>query len=264
MAGPRLSGRTALITGGGSGFGRATARRFAEEGASKIVLADIRLDKAEEVKAEVEALGVTALAVQSDVGKVEVCEKLVEDTLAFVDGKLDVLVSNAAAFHGPESFLEFSDDTWFSDLAINLTASYILGQRCARAMAKTGGGSILYTTSINAQGAGAGIASYVATKSGIVGLLQVMAVELAKYNIRVNAVGPGPADTPRSVQLVGEETMEQFRKKFPVVPLNRLAAADDIANAFIFLASDEASYITGQNLMVCGGITAYVYNVPEE
>jgi len=264
MAGPRLAGRTALITGGGSGFGRATARRFAEEGASKIVLADIRLDKAEEVKAEIEALGATALAVESDVGKVDVCEQLVTETLAFVDGKLDVLVSNAAAFHGPESFLEFNDDTWFSDVSINLTASYILGQRCARAMAKTGGGSILYTTSINAQGAGAGFASYVATKSGIVGLLQVMAVELAKYNIRVNAVGPGPADTPRSVQLVGEETMEQFRKKFSVVPLNRLAAPDDVANAFVFLASDEASYITGQNLMVCGGITAYVYNVPED
>src|SRR5215213_2860262 len=232
MAGPRLSGRTAVVTGGGSGFGRATARRFAEEGASKIVVA--------------------------------ACEKLVEDTLGFVGGKLDILVSNAAPFHGPESFLEFRDQTWFEDLAINLTASYVLGQRCARAMAKTGGGSILYTTSINAQGAGAGFASYVATKAGIVGLLQVMAVELAKYNIRVNAVGPGPADTPRSVQLVGEETMEQFRKKFPVVPLNRLAAPDDVANAFVFLASDEASYITGQNLMVCGGITAYVYNVPEE
>jgi len=264
MAGPRLSGRTAVVTGGGSGFGRATARRFAEEGASKIVLADIRKEKAEEVKAEVEALGARALAVQCDVGDVAACEKLVEDTLGFVGGKLDILVSNAAPFHGPESFLEFRDQTWFEDLAINLTASYVLGQRCARAMAKTGGGSILYTTSINAQGAGAGFASYVATKAGIVGLLQVMAVELAKYNIRVNAVGPGPADTPRSVQLVGEETMEQFRKKFPIVPLNRLAAADDVANAFIFLASDEASYITGQNLMVCGGITAYVYNVPEE
>jgi NAD(P)-dependent dehydrogenase (short-subunit alcohol dehydrogenase family) len=264
MAGPRLSGRTAVITGGGSGFGRATARRFAEEGATKLVLADIRKEKAEEVKAEVEALGTQALAVQCDVGEVSACEKLVEDTLAFVDGKLDILVSNAAPFHGAEPFLEFRDETWFEDLAINLTASYILGQRCARAMAKTGGGSILYTTSINAQGAGAGFASYVATKAGIVGLLQVMAVELAKYNIRVNAVGPGPADTPRSVQLVGEETMEQFRKKFPIVPLNRLAAADDVANAFVFLASDEASYITGQNLMVCGGITAYVYNVPEE
>jgi NAD(P)-dependent dehydrogenase (short-subunit alcohol dehydrogenase family) len=264
MAGPRLSGRTAVITGGGSGFGRATALRFAEEGATKIVLADIRQEKAEEVKAEVEALGAQALAAQCDVGDVAACEKLVADTLAFVDGKLDVLVSNAAPFHGPESFLEFRDQTWFEDVAINLTASYILGQRCARAMAKTGGGSILYTTSINAKGAGAGFASYVATKAGIVGLLQVMAVELAKYNIRVNAVGPGPADTPRSVQLVGEETMEQFRKKFPVVPLNRLASPDDVANAFVFLASDEASYITGQNLMVCGGITAYVYNVPEE
>jgi NAD(P)-dependent dehydrogenase (short-subunit alcohol dehydrogenase family) len=259
-----LSGRTALITGGGSGFGRATARRFAEEGATKIVLADIRKEKAEEVKAEVEALGAHALAAQCDVGDVAACEKLVEDTLAFVDGKLDVLVSNAAPFHGPESFLEFRDQTWFEDVAINLTASYVLGQRCARAMAKTGGGSILYTTSINARGAGAGFASYCATKAGIVGLLQVMAVELAKFNIRVNAVGPGPADTPRSVQLVGEETMEQFRKKFPVVPLNRLASADDVANAFVYLASDEASYVTGQNLMVCGGVTAYVYNVPEE
>lgn len=264
MAGPRLSGRTALITGGGSGFGRATARRFAEEGASKLVLADIRQEKAEEVKAEVETLGAKALAAQCDVGDVAACEKLVADTLAFVDGKLDVLVSNAAPFHGPEPFLEFRDQTWFEDVAVNLTASYVLGQRCARAMAKTGGGSIVYTTSINSRGAGAEFASYCATKAGIVGLLQVMAVELAKYNIRVNAVGPGPADTPRSVQLVGEETMEQFRKRFPVVPLNRLASADDVANAFVFLASDEASYITGQNLMVCGGITAYVYNVPEE
>jgi NAD(P)-dependent dehydrogenase (short-subunit alcohol dehydrogenase family) len=265
MAGcARLKGRTALITGGGSGFGRATARRFAEEGAGKVVLADIRREKAEAVKAEVEALGARAFAAQCDVGDVAACDKLVADALAFCDGKLDVLVSNAAPFHGAETFLEFRDQTWFEDLAVNLTASYVLGQRCARAMAKTGGGSILYTTSINAKGAGAGFASYCATKAGIVGLLQVMAVELARYNIRVNAVGPGPADTPRSVQLVGEETMEKFRERFPVVPMNRLATADDVANAYVFLASDEASYITGQNLMVCGGVTAYVYNVPEE
>src|SRR5688572_19796626 len=173
MAGPRLEGRTALITGGGSGFGRATALKFAEEGASKIVLADIRGNKAEEVKTEVEALGAQALALESDVGKVEGCEKLVADTLAFVDGKIDVVVSNAAPFHHFESFLEFNDSTWFSDLAVNLTASYILGQRFARAMATTGGGSILYTTSISAKGAGAGFASYVATKAGIAGLIQV-------------------------------------------------------------------------------------------
>lgn len=260
----RLAGRSALITGGGSGFGRATAIRFAEEGATKLILADIRQEKAEAVKAEVEAIGAQALAVQCDVGAIEDCERLVASSLAFAEGKLDIVVSNAAPFHGPEPFLEFRDETWFSDLTVNLTASYILGQRCARAMAKTGGGSILYTTSINAKGAGAGFASYCATKAGIVGLIQVMAVELARYNIRVNGVGPGPADTPRSVQLVGEETMAQFRKQFPVVPMNRLASAHDVANAFLFLASDEASYITGQNLMVCGGVTAYVYNVPEE
>ncbi|MCC6792463.1 MAG: SDR family oxidoreductase [Thermomicrobiales bacterium] len=264
MSGPRLSGRTAVITGGGSGFGRATAIRFVEEGATKIVLADIRQDSADAVKAEVEALGAQALALQTDIGKIEACEQLVADTLAFVDGKIDIVVSNAAPFHGPEKFLEFRDETWFRDINVNLTGSYVIGQRFARAMAKTGGGSILYTTSINSNGAGAEFASYVATKAGIAGLIKVMAVELAKYNIRVNGVGPGPADTPRSVQLVGEETMEQFRKKFSVVPLGRLASAMDIANAFLYLASDEASYVTGQNLMVCGGITSYVYNVPED
>jgi 3-oxoacyl-[acyl-carrier protein] reductase len=252
-----------VITGGGSGFGRATAIKFAQEGASKIVLADIRLEKAEEVKAEVEALGASALAVQSDVGKIEACEQLVADTLAFTNDKIDIVVSNAAPFHGPEKFLEFRDETWFRDINVNLTASYILGQRFARAMVKSGGGVILYTTSINSNGAGAEFASYVATKAGIAGLIKVMAVELAKHGIRVNGVGPGPADTPRSTQLVGEELMEQFRASFPVVPMNRLASAEDVANAFTYLASDEASYVTGQNLMVCGGVTAYVYNVPE-
>lgn len=264
MAGPRLAGKSAVITGGGSGFGRATARRFAEEGASRIVIADIRTEAAEAVRAEVEALGAKVLALQCDVGAIEQCERLVADTLDFVDGKLDIVVSNAAPFHHPHAFLEFPDEVWFGDLAVNLTASYVIGQRFARAMAKTGGGVILYTTSINARGAGAEFASYCATKAGIVGLIQVMAVELAKHNIRVNGVGPGPADTPRSVQLVGEETMEQFRKRFPVVPMGRLASADDVANTFLFLASDEAGYITGQNLMVCGGVTAYVYNVPED
>ena len=264
MAGPRLAGKSAVITGGGSGFGQATARRFAEEGAARIVLADIRQEKAEQVKAEVEALGAQALAIACDVGKIDECERLVAETLAFVDGKLDIVVSNAAPFHAGAPFLEYPDEIWFNDLAVNLTASYILGQRFARAMVETGGGAILYTTSINSRGAGAEFASYCATKAGIVGLIQVMAVELAKHNIRVNAVAPGPADTPRSVQLVGEETMEQFRQRFPVVPMGRLASADDVANAFLFLASDEATYITGQNLMVCGGVTAYVYNVPEE
>ncbi len=264
MTGTRLAGKSAVITGGGSGFGRATAIRFVEEGATRIVVADIRQSAAESVAAEIEAMGAAALPIASDVGKTEECERLVSETLKFGDGKIDIVVSNAAAFDGGHPFLEYPDDVWFRDIAVNLNASYILGQRFAQSMSKTGGGSILYTTSINAAGAGAGFASYVATKAAIVGLIKVMSVELAKYNIRVNAVGPGPADTPRSVQLVGEETMEEFRKKFPAVPMNRLASAEDIANAFLFLASDESSYITGQNLMVCGGITSYVYNVPEE
>jgi 3-oxoacyl-[acyl-carrier protein] reductase len=264
VTGPRLAGRSAVITGGGSGFGRATAIRFVEEAATRTGGADRRRPPAESVAAEIEAMGAKAFPIASDVGKVDECERLVSETLKFAGGKIDIVVSNAAPFDPGHPFLEYPDDVWFRDIAVNLNASFILGNRFAQAMAKTGGGSILYTTSINAAGAGAGFASYVATKAGIVGLIKVMGVELAKYNIRVNGVGPGPADTPRSVQLVGEETMEAFRKDFKVVPMNRLAAAEDVANAFLFLASDEASYITGQNLMVCGGVTGYVYNVPED
>lgn len=264
MSVPRLEGRSAVVTGGGSGFGRATAKRFVEEGATSIVISDIRRNAAESVASEIEAMGAKAYVAETDVGDLEQCEQLVKETLAFVDGKLDIVVSNAAPFQPAHAFLDFPDEVWFGDIAVNLNASYILGQRFARAMSESGGGSILYTTSISADGAGDGFASYVATKAGIVGLIKVMAVELAKHGIRVNGVGPGPADTPRSVQLVGEEMMVELRKKFPVVPMNRLASPEDIANAFLFLASDEASYITGQNLMVCGGITSYVYNVPED
>ena len=106
-----------------------------------------------------------------------------------------------------------------------------------------------------------GLISYCTTKAGILTLIKVMAVELAQYGIRVNAVSPGPADTARSVELVGEAKMEELRRKFPVVPMGRLATADDIANAFLFLASDEAAYVTGHNLVVDGGLTAQIYNV---
>lgn len=90
-----------------------------------------------------------------------------------------------------------------------------------------------------------------------------MAVELAQYHIRVNCVSPGPADTQRSVDLVGDEKMEKFRRSFPAVPMNRLASAEDIANAFLYLASDAAAYVTGQNLIVDGGLTAQIYDVPD-
>jgi NAD(P)-dependent dehydrogenase (short-subunit alcohol dehydrogenase family) len=126
------------------------------------------------------------------------------------------------------------------------------------------GGSIAFTASVDALGAEEGFTPYCVAKAGLVALARVMAVELARYRIRVNCVSPGPADTPGSVALMGEEQMEHFRTAgFDGVPLRRLASVDDIAEAFLYLSSDAAAYVTGHNLVVDGGLTSYAYRVPE-
>jgi len=258
----RFAGKNVCITGAASGFGRATARRFAEEGAANLYLVDLSLDRLAAVAADIRALGANPVPIVANLADVGACDRVIEQVLT-VSERLDVLVSNAAPSRAPEAFLEMTDATWLEDVQVILTASFVLGQRAGRAMARTGGGVILYTASINALGAGRGFAAYCAAKAGILALVKVMAVELAAHGIRVNAVSPGPADTQRSVELVGEETMAKYRRSFPVVPLNRLASVDDIASAFLFLASDDASYVTGHNLIVDGGLTGYVYNVPD-
>ena len=262
MGRKRFEGKRVIVTGAGSGIGRATALRFAAEGAALLVLCDNRPERIEEVRTEIEQLGARVISMPGDVGDPAVCDSII-DTTVTAGGGIDVLVSNAAPFHPQTPFLEFSRNIWHKEVAINLTASFVLGQGAARVMAKGGGGAILYTASINANGAGRGSTSYCTTKAGILTLIKVMAVELAPYGIRVNAVSPGPADTARSVELVGEAKMEEFRRRFSVVPMGRLATADDIANAFLFLASDEAAYVTGHNLVVDGGLTAQIYNVAD-
>lgn len=257
----RLSGKNAIITGGGSGFGRATALRFVQEGAAHIFLVDRKPERLETVAGEIVAIGGRATSILADVGIAEDCARII-DTAVQADGKLDILVSNAAAWT-EEAFLDMKKESWDRVLAVNLTASFLLGQGAARVMKEHGGGVILYTSSISSLGASEFFTHYGVTKAGMVNLMQNMAIELADYNIRVNCVSPGPADTQQSTDIVGEETMEKFRKHFPVVPLGkRLARADEIAAAYAFLASDDASYITGHNLVVDGGLTAHSYSIP--
>jgi 3-oxoacyl-[acyl-carrier protein] reductase len=257
----RFRGKNVFITGAGSGFGRATAVRFAEEGASNLYLADIMPDRLDRVRAEVKERGGHPVPIQCNILDIAACDRAIETALN-VDPRLDIMVSNAAPGRMPTLFLEMSDKTWKEDVDGILTASFVFGQRAARAMVKTGGGVILFTISVSALGAGRGFAAYCSAKSGQVALVQVMAVELAQHNIRVNGVSPGPADTQRSVDFLGEEVMQGLRKSFPVVPLGRLASPDDIANAFLYLASDEAAYVTGVNLVVDGGLTAQIYDAP--
>jgi NAD(P)-dependent dehydrogenase (short-subunit alcohol dehydrogenase family) len=219
-------------------------------------------ERLEAVAVEVERLGARPARLAADLSDTASCEAVVERALADC-GRVDVLLSNHAVLEQPTPFLELEDEDWELQLRVNLTSSFVLAQRAARAMAESGGGVILFTASVNAFGAGRGSAPYCASKAGLVSLAQVMAVELAPLGIRVNCVSPGPADTQRSVDLVGEEAMTRFRQSFPAVPLNRLASADDIAEAFLYLASDAAAYVTGQNLVVDGGLTAQIYDLPE-
>lgn len=257
MENMRFAGKTALVTGGGSGIGEATAIRFAREGAAHVFVLDLRPERAEKVAKEISSLGAKATAIVADVGKTAECDRAVR-TVLDAAGRLDIFLGNAAAWT-QEPFLEMKEESWDRVLTVNLKAHFILGQRVARHMKDSGGGVILFTASIAASGGCRNFIHYNAAKAGIVSLVQTMALELAPYHIRVNCVSPGPADTQQSVDICGEELMQKFREHFPEVPMKRLGKPEDMAAAFAFLASDDASYITGHNLVVDGGLLADIY-----
>jgi NAD(P)-dependent dehydrogenase (short-subunit alcohol dehydrogenase family) len=258
----RHKDKVVFITGGGSGFGRETALRFAREGASRVYVVDHFQDRLDKVTEELREAGTTPTALQAELSDMAECERVVGEAYAEA-GRLDVVISNAAAWT-EEPFLEMKLESWLKVTAVDLNASFVIGQAAARAMVDQGtGGVILYTASISALGASPLFAHYCAAKAGTVCLMKTMAMELVGHGIRVNSISPGPSDTQQSVDLVGEDNMKQFRQSFPVVPMGRLGSTNDMASAFSFLASDDAAYITGVNLVVDGGLTAHAYSVPE-
>jgi NAD(P)-dependent dehydrogenase (short-subunit alcohol dehydrogenase family) len=256
--------KNVFVTGAGRGFGRATALGFAREGAAVVYLVDRLRDELDAVAAEVEELGSTSVAIHGDLGTIEGCDAAVREALS--DGRhIDVAIVNHAYIAPKTAFLELADDAWEKELAVNLTGYYALGQRIARAMKDRGaGGSIMFTASVSALGAGSGFAPYCVSKAGLVSLAQVMAIELARYGIRVNCVSPGPGDTPRSEEAVGKEKMAELRRGFAGVPIGRLVSPDEIAEAFLYLASAGAGSVTGHNLLVDGGLSARIYELPDE
>ncbi|MFM8894328.1 MAG: SDR family NAD(P)-dependent oxidoreductase [Actinomycetales bacterium] len=259
----RLVGMSALITGAGSGVGRSTALRFAAEGATTIGLLDRDPQALAKVRQEVTALGAEVHTFGVDVTSRHDCQAAV-DALVSACGGLDILVSNAGA-DGDAPFLEMTDDEWNRVIAINLTASFVLGQIAARAMVAAGrGGVILYTASVSGLGASTGDAHYGVSKAGIMNLVQTMAIELIPHRIRVNCVSPGPLDTPLSRALLGsDEAMEAARAHYPLVPMGRLGLPEEIAAAYAYLASSDAGYTTGQNLIIDGGNHATVFINPQ-
>jgi len=243
----RLEGKVAVITGAASGIGQGTALRFAEEGAD-LALADIDEAGLEETAEEVRRLGRRALTRRTDVRERAQVEALVEAATSELGG-LDVMFANAGVGRG-EPFLEGTDEQYGFVMDVNMRGVYLCGQVAARAMiARGAGGSIINTASTYAEVTAPNSAVYSASKGGVRMLTKGMAVELGPHGIRVNCLGPGWIRTGMN-PLTDETRLERI---LPGVPLGRVGTPRDVAGAALFLASDDAAYVTGVILFVDGG-----------
>jgi NAD(P)-dependent dehydrogenase (short-subunit alcohol dehydrogenase family) len=251
-AGRRFAGRGAIVTGGGSGIGLAIAHRLAREGA-RLVLAGRDRGRLESARRELEPWSDGVTIVPGSVADPVDVERLVERSATELP-RLDVLV-NCAGGGRSAPFLELPPELWDETFAVNVRGAYLLSRLVARAMADDrGGGSIVNIASMDAILPEPGYAAYSAAKAALVGLTKAMALELAGYGIRVNAVSPGWTLTPIVEAELAGRTLDEYRAEIaPRVPLGRMAEPSEIAAVVAFLASDEASYLTGANVVADGG-----------
>jgi len=251
----RLLGKVAVITGAASGIGRAAALRFCNEGASVAIL-DRNSHRGEAVLQEIRARGQRAIFISVDVS----IEKQVQDAIEKASaefGALHILVNNAAAFvFGAQDATEAE---WDKVLSVNVKGAAFCAKYAAEAMIRAGGGAIVNVSSISGWVAQDRSLPYSTSKAALLGLTRNLAMDLARHKIRVNAVAPGCIDTPqlRADAARAGMTYEQNEAlEGPLHLLNRFGTPDEVANAILFLASDEASFVTGTCLMVDGGYTA--------
>lgn len=246
----RLAGRVAAITGGALGIGRATALTFAAEGAL-VALGDVQLEGAETVAREIRERGGRAIAVGVDVGDAAAVQAFV-DRVVVEFGRLDVMFANAGIAHSAP-FLEHPEAQWHRVLRVNLTGVFLCGQAAARQMVRQGGGGrIIATASINGFRGVENLVGYNAAKAGVIELTRTMAVELARHRIAVNAIAPAQIDT----RLTRSLPAEARRRRVERIPMARFGEPEEVARAALFLASDDAGYITGHTLAVDGGYLA--------
>jgi NAD(P)-dependent dehydrogenase (short-subunit alcohol dehydrogenase family) len=255
----RFTGKAAIVTGGSQGLGRAFAERLGREGA-RVLITGRTSDNLDRAVAELEAAGIEASSVCGDVADASAIDEIVDTALQRWGG-VDVLVNNAGVFDEAE-FLEIERENWNYVIAVMLTAPFLLAQRCGREMIRRGGGAIVNIASIDAHVADGPYASYGAAKAGLIALTKYIAVELADKGVRCNSISPGWTRTPMVEAACGPALIEQMESNFSRVPIRRLLTVDEIAAACAFLASEEASAITGTDLIVDGGTLADAYILP--
>ncbi len=248
----RFEGKNVIVTGAGRGIGRAIAERFAREGAEVMLVGRTR----EPLEETAEAIG-SGWVQTADIGSSEEVNRAVEAARERW-GRIDVLVNNAG-IDDETPFLEIRDENWDAVVRTNLTGFFLMSQRVAAVMVEARSGVILHNISIDALAGDGPFASYNASKAALLGLNRTMALELAEHGIRVNGVSPGFTRTEMTERAVGPKLMEYLTTSFERVPMRRLVETEEIAAAFAFLASDDASAITGQNLVVDCGLTANWY-----
>lgn len=248
-----LQGRVCIVTGGAQGIGEACARRFAREGA-KVVIADV-----EDARGQALAQELQGQFVHCDVGDKAQVDTLVAQAM-LTHGRIDVLVNNAGIFKAAD-FLDITEADYDAVLRVNLKGSFLVGQAVAREMAKAGSGAIVNMSSVNAVLTIPSIASYNMSKGGINQLTRVMALSLADRGVRVNAVAPGTIATELAAKavLTSEEAKARIMSR---TPMKRLGEPWEVADVVAWLASDAASYVTGEIVVVDGGRMTLNYTVP--
>jgi NAD(P)-dependent dehydrogenase (short-subunit alcohol dehydrogenase family) len=249
-----LSGKVALITGAASGIGRAVARLLASHGAA-VVVADINQAGGRATARMVEEQGGWAIAVPTDVTDKEQVEAAVAVAVETFGG-LDILHANAGCPAAEKTIADYSDEEWHQTMAVNLTGIFYCCRAVVPVIAQRGGGTIVITASVAGIRPAPFISAYNVSKAGAIALIKTLAMECAPLNIRVNAVAPGEVDTPMAIAAVAGPLAGMAHVAESIIPMKRIAQPEEIAQAVLYLASDASSYVTGEVLVVDGGMMA--------